>query len=40
MTQGPLSGYRIGVTAARKVEEQIALLERRGAVVEWAPAAP
>lgn len=35
---GPLAGYRIGVTAARKVEEQIALLERRGALVEWAPA--
>jgi uroporphyrinogen-III synthase len=35
---GPLSGYRIGVTAARKVEEQIALLERRGAHVDWAPA--
>ena len=34
----PLSGYRIGVTAARKVDEQIALLERRGATVEWAPA--
>lgn len=34
---GPLSGYRIGVTAARKVDEQIALLERRGAAVEWAP---
>lgn len=36
--QGPLSGYRIGVTAARKVDEQVALLERRGARVEWAPA--
>lgn len=34
----PLAGYRIGVTAARKVEEQIALLERRGASCEWAPA--
>ncbi|HEY0888806.1 MAG TPA: uroporphyrinogen-III synthase [Nocardioides sp.] len=34
----PLSGFRIGVTAARKVEEQIALLQRRGAEVEWAPA--
>ena len=33
-----LDGFRIGVTAARKVEEQIALLERRGARVEWAPA--
>jgi len=35
---GPLEGYRIGVTASRKVDEQIALLERRGAGVEWAPA--
>ncbi|WP_134767872.1 uroporphyrinogen-III synthase [Nocardioides sp. 1609] len=35
---GPLAGFRIGVTAARKVEEQIALLERRGADVVWAPA--
>jgi uroporphyrinogen-III synthase len=34
----PLQGFRIGVTAARKAEEQIALLERRGARVEWAPA--
>lgn len=34
----PLAGYRIGVTAARKVDEQVALLERRGARVEWAPA--
>ncbi len=34
----PLDGFRIGVTAARKVEEQVALLERRGAHVEWAPA--
>jgi uroporphyrinogen-III synthase len=34
----PLAGYRIGVTAARKVEEQISLLERRGATCVWAPA--
>ncbi len=34
----PLSGFRIGVTAARKVEEQIGLLERRGATCVWAPA--
>lgn len=34
----PLAGYRIGVTASRKVEEQVGLLERRGASVEWAPA--
>jgi len=36
--EGPLLGFRIGVTAARKAEEQIALLERRGARVDWAPA--
>jgi uroporphyrinogen-III synthase len=34
----PLTGFRVGVTAARKVEEQVSLLERRGASVEWAPA--
>jgi uroporphyrinogen-III synthase len=34
----PLAGFRIGVTAARKVDEQIAMLVRRGAEVEWAPA--
>ena len=34
----PLSGFRIGVTAARKADEQVTLLERRGAAVEWAPA--
>jgi len=34
----PLRGYRVGITAARKADEQAALLERRGAVVEWAPA--
>jgi len=34
----PLTGYRIGVTAARKVDEQVNLLERRGAEVVWAPA--
>ena len=34
----PLSGFRIGVTAARKAEEQIELLRRRGADVHWAPA--
>lgn len=37
-SDAPLRGYRIGITAARKVEEQVALLERRGASVEWAPA--
>jgi uroporphyrinogen-III synthase len=34
----PLAGFRVGVTGARKAEEQVALLERRGAKVEWAPA--
>ncbi len=34
----PLAGFVIGVTAARKVEEQVSLLERRGAKVVWAPA--
>lgn len=34
---GALQGLRIGVTASRKAEEQIALLERRGAEVVWAP---
>ena len=34
----PLTGFRIGVTAARKADEQTALLERRGASVFWAPA--
>jgi uroporphyrinogen-III synthase len=34
----PLAGFRIGVTAARRAEEQIALLERRGARVVHAPA--
>ncbi len=34
---GALAGFRIGITAARKVEEQRTLLERRGAEVSWAP---
>ena len=33
-----LAGFRIGVTAARKADEQISLLERRGAAVVHAPA--
>jgi len=37
MNERPLTGFRIGVTAARKADEQVALLERRGASVEWAP---
>lgn len=36
-TDGRLDGCRVGVTASRRAEEQIALLERRGATVEWAP---
>ncbi|MBA3782644.1 uroporphyrinogen-III synthase [Nocardioides sp. InS609-2] len=36
--EGPLAGYRIGVTAARKIDEQRQLLERRGARVSWGPA--
>lgn len=35
---GPLDGFRVGVTAARKVEEQLSLLTRRGAEVLWGPA--
>jgi uroporphyrinogen-III synthase len=35
---GPLAGFRVGVTSARKVEELTGLLERRGAEVEQAPA--
>lgn len=38
MSDRPLDGFRIGVTAARKVEEQVALLERRGGQVVVAPA--
>jgi uroporphyrinogen-III synthase len=34
----PLAGFTIGVTAARRSEELIALLERRGATVMHAPA--
>lgn len=37
-TSGPLAGYRVGITSARKVEELTGLLERRGAEVESAPA--
>lgn len=39
MSEGQrLAGFRIGVTAARKADEQGALLERRGAEVVYAPA--
>lgn len=34
----PLAGFTVGVTAARKVDEQVALLVRRGATTVWAPA--
>lgn len=37
MSDLPLSGFRIGVTAARRAEEQVALLQRRGAEVVHAP---
>ncbi|WP_330458123.1 uroporphyrinogen-III synthase [Streptomyces sp. NBC_00820] len=35
---GPLAGFTVGVTAARRADELIALLQRRGAVVLHAPA--
>src|SRR6478735_10497854 len=35
---GPLAGFTVGVTAARRAEEFGALLERRGATVLHAPA--
>lgn len=38
MPDRPLAGFKVGVTAARRAEEQIALLERRGAEVIHAPA--
>ena len=34
----PLGGFTVGVTAARRAEELVALLERRGATVVHAPA--
>ncbi|MGY4708758.1 uroporphyrinogen-III synthase [Mycolicibacterium sp. CBM1] len=37
-TTEPLAGFTVGVTAARRAEEFIALLERRGAAVMHAPA--
>ncbi|MFE7707981.1 uroporphyrinogen-III synthase [Streptomyces sp. NPDC057486] len=36
--QGPLAGFTVGVTAARRAEELGTLLERRGATVLHAPA--
>ena len=38
MDEHPLSGYTVGVTAARRREELVALLQRRGARVVEAPA--
>lgn len=38
VASGPLTGFRVGITSARKVEELTGLLERRGAEVESAPA--
>ncbi|AHH94387.1 uroporphyrinogen-III synthase [Kutzneria viridogrisea] len=35
---GPLAGFTVGVTAARRADELGALLSRRGAVVQHAPA--
>jgi len=35
---GPLAGYTVGVTAARRADELGALLERRGAIVQYGPA--
>jgi uroporphyrinogen-III synthase len=34
----PLAGYSVGVTAARRADELGALLERRGATVQYGPA--
>ena len=37
-TPGPLTGFTIGVTACRRADEQIELLERKGATVLHGPA--
>ncbi len=37
-THGPLAGFTVGVTAARRAEELATLLQRRGAAVLHAPA--
>ncbi|GGU67607.1 uroporphyrinogen-III synthase [Streptomyces lavendofoliae] len=37
-SHGPLAGFTVGVTAARRADELGALLERRGAAVQHAPA--
>ena len=38
MNPDPLAGFTVGVTAARRHEELVSLLERRGAQVVYAPA--
>ena len=38
VSDGPLAGFTVGITAARRHEELAALLERRGARVVYAPA--
>ncbi|MBC7274809.1 MAG: uroporphyrinogen-III synthase, partial [Streptomyces sp.] len=38
MEHGPLAGFTVGVTAARRADELGALLQRRGATVLHAPA--
>ncbi|WP_411079362.1 uroporphyrinogen-III synthase [Streptomyces sp. cmx-18-6] len=37
-THGPLAGFTVGVTAARRADELATLLKRRGAAVQHAPA--
>lgn len=37
LAEAPLAGYTVGVTADRRADEQIELLERRGATVMHAP---
>lgn len=37
LEEAPLAGYTVGVTADRRADEQIELLERRGATVMHAP---
>lgn len=37
LNDSPLAGYTVGVTADRRADEQIELLERRGATVLYAP---
>lgn len=37
VARGPLAGYTVGVTADRRADEQVELLQRRGATVIHAP---